>query len=243
MNNRILNIIKNHGLAELVREGVEYIGWRIKQSMTYAKAFNTYLQLSRRNTKIDPLTRVWVDPDTIEFVAGQLAKSKTKASYHFYQPSFPSHGKEGLGTVVGGSWDQEPARFEELEEYKMLEQRIVEGRSWDETEFFQRHVNDIDVPEGVDTWSESKLSRKLSRLDGLIENIRTNGVVPHEYYNGHFLDEIIVYMGRNGEFYWNENGRHRLAIAKIIDIDMVPVLITLRHEKAVYGDYIDTTAP
>jgi len=43
-------------------------------------------------------------------------------------------------------------------------------------------------------------------------------------------DEIIVNIGRNGDLLF-DNGRHRLSIAKILNIEKIPVRILVRHEK------------
>jgi len=42
-------------------------------------------------------------------------------------------------------------------------------------------------------------------------------------------DESMVNIGRNGRFIFDD-GRHRLMLAKIMDIDEIPVRVLVRHK-------------
>ena len=43
------------------------------------------------------------------------------------------------------------------------------------------------------------------------------------------LNEIGVDIGRDGELLWHMGGQHRLAIAKVLKVEKVPVQIYRRH--------------
>ena len=45
------------------------------------------------------------------------------------------------------------------------------------------------------------------------------------------LNEVAVDIGRDGELLWNICGQHRLAIARILDVDRIPVQVFRRHAK------------
>jgi hypothetical protein len=70
-------------------------------------------------------------------------------------------------------------------------------------------------------------------LDALYQDIKNNGFETQKKLRGgvrKMEDEVVVVIGRNGDLIFN-NGRHRLAIAKILDLDKIPVKITLRHKR------------
>lgn len=192
-----------------------------------------------------PYELVWVDPADIEYctlpsLMGQLNLSQ-----------YGTH-------VIGGGWDRlvryddvwhtrafDPpviAPFESHALYRSMRAHFDEGVPWEDTEWY--HWVD-EHPETVGQYptAESTVER-LGRVDELFEFIRSNGyktqrelesygnvplkqsTFPHpEHY------EIDVNIGRSGELLFNFNGRHRLAIAKILGIDRVPVRIFARHRE------------
>lgn len=62
-----------------------------------------------------------------------------------------------------------------------------------------------------------------SQSEILDDNEHNPGLFPSE------LDEITVDVGRNGELLLVD-GRHRLSIAKILELEEIPVVFLVRHE-------------
>jgi hypothetical protein len=228
---RVAETWRRDGAGAVARETVAYLEWRLKRSGLYGSAVARELKLRNRRLDADPLALTWIDPAEIEYVVGELVPDTTDDS-HFERPNVPSQGRAGIGAVRGGAWDRPSVPFAELSEYRLFEQHFLEGVPWTDTDFVDRHRRSPDS-----TWSERKLVNKLERFDRLYETIEREGYRSQRELGGHPLEEIVVYQGRNGELRWHENGRHRLAIAKLLELESVPVLITVRHRKLLFpGD-------
>ncbi|MDG5758907.1 hypothetical protein QA600_06085 [Natronococcus sp. A-GB1] len=225
---QVKEIWRRDGVRAVADEATAHLRWRLERSAAYGAVKTRELELRNRHVDADPLELTWVDPAEIEYVVGELVPDETDDS-HFERPNVPAQGRDGIGAVRGGEWDRPTVPFTDLSEYRLFEERFLEGVPWIETEFVDRHRRSPDS-----NWSERKLVHKLERFDDLYETIATAGYSSQRELGGHPLNEIIVYLGRNGELRWHENGRHRLAIAKLLDLESVPVLITVRHRKLLF---------
>jgi hypothetical protein len=75
----------------------------------------------------------------------------------------------------------------------------------------------------------------IKKIEILFENIKKNGYKPqkelqfNKNINPMLLeDEITVNIDRNGDLLFN-NGAHRLSIVKLLNIQKIPIKITMRH--------------
>jgi hypothetical protein len=227
---RVAETWRRNGARSVIEETAAHLRWRAKRTPWYGAVVRRELALRKRHIGADPLRLTWVDPDAIEYVVGELVPDTTDDS-HFERPSVPAQGREGIGAVRGGSWDRSTVAFTELSEYRLFEQHFIEGVAWTDTEFVDRHRRSPDS-----AWTEPKLLNKLERFDRLFETIEGDGYCTQRDLGGHPLNEIIVYQGRDGELRWHENGRHRLALAKLLGLASVPVLITVRHRRLLFPD-------
>lgn len=179
---------------------------------------------------IDPDRMLHVDPGQIEYTTeSPVAKFRL------------------AGTVVGGDWDRTDTRFEEYDVYRAYEQHFVHGRPWEETEFFQRIVEEL--RDGGVRWgcrTRAEFEARCERIDRLYHAIRTHGYrtqdelldadVPdpikeqHELKTERLKDEIAVHIGRDGELLF-EDGRNRLSIVKLLGLESIPVRVLRRHER------------
>jgi hypothetical protein len=147
----------------------------------------------------------------------------------------------GLGMIKGGDWDRpencEPIR--KTNHYRGLEQRFEEGLNWEHTNYYQRKIQNDLSQEVTD-----KRSKRVEYFEQLFNDIKRNGYRPN-YESGHNAPgggtrqgrlrcvhalEPIVTIGRKGDIYLNE-GFHRIAIAKYLGIEKIPVHVLARHEK------------
>lgn len=155
------------------------------------------------------------------------------------------------GTVVDGEWDRPDQRFEEMDVYRAYERHFLEGVPWDETAFYDRIVDEI--RNGRTRWgcqSQQAFDERCTQLDRLYETIRTEGYRTQaelhgngtsdpitEYRGGpgrpdlkteRFKNEIAVNIGRDGEVFFSD-GRNRLSIVKLLELEAVPVRVLRRH--------------
>jgi hypothetical protein len=137
---------------------------------------------------------------------------------------------ERSGAVVDGSWDRQTVEFEELYVYQSLRRRVRAGVPWEETRFFDHLTSE--VQDGNDPWgctSVADVKRRCASIDDLYFEIRENGYRSQRELGRVPVDEVTVNVGRNGTLLFND-GRHRLAVAKVLQIPSIPVRILVVHE-------------
>jgi len=162
---------------------------------------------------------------------------------------FPGSRFEYAGSVIGGDWDQSDRRFEESELYHSFEAHFRDGVPWAETAIYDTVLEYID--DGVPMWgctTEPEFQDRCRELDALFDAIRRYGyksqaelmhsttedpvhgdrTVP--YHLRLVNHELAVCVGRDGEILFKD-GRDRLAIAKILDLDSIPVWVMIRHPR------------
>jgi hypothetical protein len=130
------------------------------------------------------------------------------------------------GKVLGGNWDKEVVKFEDIDFFKSFQRKTKENVKWEETEYYERVIGQIN--KGICKWScktPEEFDRRCKEWDRLYERIKKEG-----YRKGWHEDEISVNVGRNGEMIFN-NGRHRLTFAKLLKIYKIPAKVTVRHKK------------
>ncbi len=193
-----------------------------------------------------PYDVIHVDPAAVEHCVLPSLRAQLDLS------TYGSH-------VVGGEWDRrelyddiwytrefaEPVRgrFEDHALYRAMAAHFREGVPWAETDWYQ-WVRDN--PGVVGQYpDEERMRERLAAVDRLYEHIEEKGYrtqrelrdcagdvplysrplpVPEHY-------EVDVTIGREGELLFNFNGRHRLAIAKLLSLDSIPVRVFARHER------------
>ena len=163
-------------------------------------------------TDADPYKRLWVDTEEIHYTTG-IPLSKRR------------------GWVQDGEWDKRGNPFLSRPYPKAIEQRYHEDCPWEETALAEKYGGE-------------QFDRHRDRIERLYEYIRRDGYrsqkqliedSPEAAWNGlndamHPLaNEIAVDIGRNGELLWNMCGQHRLAVAKVLDVDKVCVQVFRRH--------------
>lgn len=198
----------------------------------------------------DPETIYWISPNRIEFYTNYrgsgLQESQERTRQRMAMQDFRAQvfdRDKDKGKIYAGDWDISEFRFEELEVYKALKARICDSTPWKETDFYKTMVARID--QGSPLWGcadEAAFVKRCNYLDRLIESIRDNGYKlnsdvliegddPHALTKQEVItSEVLVNIGRNGEYLF-QDGRHRLAIAKILGLDSIPVKVVVRHRQ------------
>ncbi len=134
--------------------------------------------------------------------------------------------------------------FTDTEIYQCFKNHFEQGIVWENTKYVSQAIEDIDngiVREGCRTKSE--LLERYDRLDQLYDRVDKNGYKRSvevserddpmansrrkNYLNKQY-DEVKVDIAANGEYLFRD-GYHRLCIAKLLDVDYIPVVILLRH--------------
>lgn len=171
-----------------------------------------------KGTKVDGDDIYWVNPNEIKYTS--------RKEFDIYKDR---------GKVVGGNWDALDKKFDELDVYEAFKKVLIEKKNWENTKFYHRVLGEIN--NGEKKWgcaTKSEFSNRLKDIESLYENIKKEGyklkkeLIP--IHPDEEEDEITVNIGRYGDLLFN-NGRHRLSIAKLLNINKIPVKITVRHQK------------
>jgi hypothetical protein len=171
----------------------------------------------------DPWRLVWVDPTEVE---------------HFDGVSL----LWGVGRVRGGDWDRTVncRSITDTAWYRGLRQRFDEGRAWPDTAYYEwadEQFEEQDLVRGCADLEEF-VAERCAAGDDLYETIREAGYRPNR---GTVYDDVesveyvsdlepLASIGRDGRIVWTE-GYHRLIVAKLLDLDEVPIYVLRRHER------------
>lgn len=205
----------------------------------------------RKDSIPDTETVYWIDPTRIEYYTnykgnGAVHESQERAAERKAMQDFRAQvfdRDKDKGKIYGGDWDISDYRFTDLEIFKALEARIEHGTEWEQTDFYKTIVSRIE--QGVVFWgcdNEAAFVERCAYLDRLVRSIKDYGyklnsdvaiqgddpqsLAKHKEVGS----EVLVNIGRNGEYLF-QDGRHRLAIAKILGIETIPVKVLVRHEQ------------
>lgn len=170
-----------------------------------------------------------VDPHAVERVV------------ELHQPMFRE-----AGVVAGGDWDRPDRRFAEMDVYRAYERHFEDGVPWEETAFFDRILDEIET--GREPWgcsTPAEFRERCARLDRLYDRIAEDGYYTQAELAGsdddpigiggrlpteRLKNEIAIHVGRDGEALFVD-GRNRLSIARLLDLDAVPVRVLRRHRR------------
>jgi hypothetical protein len=129
------------------------------------------------------------------------------------------------GGVLGGNWDKNLVEFESHSFFDSFRKRFENNVNWENTEYYHRVLDQI--RQGRAKWScrnKEDLDMRCTQLDEIFMDMRKHG-----YRKKWNEDQVCVNIGRNGELIFN-NGRHRLIFAKLLNIEKIPVQVTVRHK-------------
>lgn len=178
---------------------------------------------------------IWIDPAEIRHTQDGFP--------------FPIRGKRAIVGIGSGDWDKQRVAFEETELYAAMEGRYVDGLDWEQTGYYQSCVERI--RRGELAWnvfdSLSDIRDHCEKLDRIYDELRANGYKTQKelFERGpeaadHFTrrvgdyvvpDEVRIAFGRNGEVIRTASGRHRVCMAKLLDVDRIPAVVQLQHRK------------
>jgi len=182
---------------------------------------------------LPPYTLEYIDPNLVTRVTGDIHQTNP-GSYHLEHTTTPSTGRKNIGKIKSGNWDKIQTDFNQLTEYKSIKNRYKNNMPWKKTRLYKIHKQRIN--QGYKSYGCKNicdLYKKLNKIDDLFKKIKNEGYktqielsILNDPYN-----EVRINISRNGQFIFNEQGRHRLSIAKIIGLDKIPVLVSWYHKE------------
>lgn len=113
-----------------------------------------------------------------------------------------------------------------------------DGLSWEETGIFDLMMEQIQRNGKVDRLrSIEDVQARYRELDDLYHHVMRAGKLSsrQQFIPGNFREEggILVHIGPDGEPVFGKKGHHRLAIAKALDLKMIPVQLGATFRPAI----------
>jgi len=135
-----------------------------------------------------------------------------------------------FGVIANGNWDQKikNLNFTERESYKSCYLHWVKDLSWEDTPSFQRKADLINKGGRhglIDTIQ--KLKKRYHNLDLIFAHVCRQKKLSTEYN-----DLVTINISRDGRLIWGPDGQHRISIAIIAGLDLIPARIGFVHPKA-----------
>ncbi len=195
-------------------------------------------RLSRRYDSAD-LTPVWISPEEITSLTGSYERrDQGHLDYvPYFKPresnwsSIPYREEVPYGARRGGDWDRQQPPFSNLLLYRGTRQRFLDGVDWEDTVYYTQHLDRFRADGWSDSDAKTLARERCERIERVYDTIEQDGYQSQRALDGHPLHEVTVTVGRNGEVLYNCEGRHRLSIAKVLDIPEIPVLVLVCHEE------------
>lgn len=217
-----------------LRKPIE-LTWNTYEQVVFQASISwNRLQYREKEAKIQPRRLLRIDSSQIDYYLG--------SHFDFLADS---------GRVIGGEWDRNKTSFEETTFHQSFVEHFQEEVPWKKTKLYKRGIEAIEKGEYSRNRSVEAFEVRLSRFDMIFEQIAnegyrtqreliqseldptrsvaTTGLIP--YVDTDVIrHEIAVNIGREGRFFVND-GRHRVSMAKILDIKNLPIRIIVRHKE------------
>ena len=176
-----------------------------------------------------PISTVSVDPAAIEY------------EHRFPVPVTGHEAELGVG---GGSWDRFRRDIADTRVFRSLSQHFIDEVEWRRTPAYG--AARLELRSGRSSWhgcqTIEELHDRCEQLDALYETIEAEGYCAQadlpegerntiEVAGRTVPDEPCIAIGRNGELIRCREGRHRVAMARLLDIDEIPVNVQLVHRE------------
>jgi len=138
--------------------------------------------------------------------------------------SAAAFSRKDVNVVAGGGWDKEFTLLSDEPKVNMVNKRIKEGLSWEDTGIFEYMLRKSRSPDPYN------VSERYKILDDFIDHVKKGGRFTLTKEQMKNADDILVCIGRDGEVLLQYGGTHRLAIAQAMKLDKVPVRVGVVHE-------------
>lgn len=186
------------------------------------------LLLRQERTDADPFKLLWVNPATIN---------------HRSPKSLPID----YGVVEGGGWDHDITPIHETPIYRGLKSWLVEGEDPKKTELYDHFIDELEKHGSYHDHTDlTEFDDRIAELRQLRDQLVDNGYLTQQELVAEFpdstreknndaihpyLNEVRIDIGRDGKLLWRKGGWHRLSMAKILDLDQIPVFVVTRHRQ------------
>lgn len=191
---------------------------------------------------------IHIDPSNVDHII-------SRRFLHSYSP-YASHVVGGDWDInridktirYAGSWEDITNRglvsFDDYQFYTSAKRHFLHDVPWEETEIYKWFIKTAeDRPFSLNYSSKSEIKSRLREFDQLYERIKKDGYKSqrdiqssdnefpfNDQNEREAYGEVWVNIGRNGSVIFEE-GRHRMIIAKLLNVNTIPVRVFVRHRR------------
>lgn len=238
-------ILLQDGIKSFIISVSYFIYYRIISTnifiIVYVVILYLYYQVKYGDAAPVPWETIYVDPKNINYLVTPRFRNVARYGTHIISGRWDQRICEHQ-LMLTSSFNQEFSDrrcihpFKNYGLFQASKEHFVNGEPWEQTEFYEwliRHPSE---------YSSHYKSKRFNNFDYLYNSIYANGYRSQKELNkdGNKIgisfspivpeDEILVNIGREGEIFLDD-GRHRLIIAKLLQIDKIPVRVLVRHQE------------
>lgn len=196
---------------------------------------------------LDPLKIVWVDPDEVTRISPRrwprpYDLGRVRGGDWDVRDEFVFG--DDYERAAWKERDFGSMRFEETMWFRSFRDHYENGTPWEETVYVRAAVEALADGEMIHDWitTREELLEDLETTDELYRSIADRGYRPQvdllpegapevSDFRSLRLGELRLDVGRDGELLFAGGGKHRLAIAKVLDVERIPAVVVTRHER------------
>lgn len=252
--------LRERGVAPFAREASTFALSKVDEALLFnvplyhdiRERYHTHklaYEMDDHEAPLNPYKIEWVDPDEItEFTRREVRPEKSCGIVEDGDWDRRDHFvySEDYGKKYWHDRVRDGIYFEDSLFYRAFEAHFERDVDWRDTEYFDAALEAFEMGEKISNGytTEEELISDFDRTDELYHEIRTNGYKTRDEIEGELdfdggpttfeelkKSEIAVDIARDGKLLFASSGKHRLAIAKVLDLDTVPVVFICRHEE------------
>ncbi len=219
-----VHILRTDGTVPLLKAGLRWANLNHRGIYYYLNYHYKRIVVSDQQMA-DPFSVVRINPSEVQRFASGVDKWKH------------------MGEVRPGDWDLREKPLETSNKYRSILDRFQNETPWEKTDIYQDTVERIDA--GASYWNRCRtrdqLTERTEYVEKLYKTIRDDGFKSQSELQDTDVrslllsrtfdrskSDVAVAIGRNGEFLLVD-GRHRMAISHILNLDKIPVRVVVRH--------------
>jgi hypothetical protein len=135
------------------------------------------------------------------------------------------------GKVIDGNWDLKRRELLKIShQVKLISEHFCQNVPWEKTQLFALKLKNLYEKGKVDGCiNPTQLLERYHKLDILWSEIKITGTLKSAEERECDFDDLFVTIGRDGRYMLSEGGSHRLAMAQLCGIKIIPVRVVFRH--------------
>ena len=231
---KVIRFLKKEGITKLPQKAFTYAHNKTHH-LQYALK-RGYLKTIYENVKTDKY--IYINPASVKCYL--MNSKQTRGNCQANSSKYLIHKRErGIfdpftysGIILGGEWDKYtfPYKFDRVANFVNA---VINNKCLSETEYF--HIIKLRSSKSK---FRNRIKKRINKVIRLKKSMEKNGFL-QQHETGEKNSEklyahpwpITVNIGRDGEIILNQTGHHRLAVAKEISLEKIPVLVVVRHKK------------